>query len=86
MVLPDSENRVELGRIVAEISAFKKRYWPAGRPAAHTQFCPVSKKELRSALRAPLVIKVVSTQQRVGRLSLTRHKVIIFIIPITTDS
>ena len=30
----------------------------AGRPAAHTQFCPLFRKELRSALRALLVIMV----------------------------
>ena len=27
----------------------------SGRPAAHTQFCSLFEKELRSALRAPLV-------------------------------
>ena len=28
-----------------------------GRPAAHAQICPLFKKKLPSALRAPLVIK-----------------------------
>ena len=31
----------------------------AGRQAAHTQVCPLFEKELRSALRAPLVITVL---------------------------
>ena len=54
--LPDSENHVELGCIVSEIQAFQKRYWPAGRQVAHTQFCPLFKNEVRSAPRALLIM------------------------------
>ena len=58
MGLPDSENCVELRCIVSEIEAFQKRQVSASRQAAgaHTQVCPLFKKELRSVLRAPLVI------------------------------
>ena len=66
MGLSDSENRVELGCIVSEIWAFQKRHL-AGRPLilrfvrykdlSYTYKRP---KELRSALRVPLVIKGLS--------------------------
>ena len=36
--------------------SFSKASHLAGRPAAHTQICPLYKKELRSALCSPLVI------------------------------
>ena len=55
MGLPDSENCVEFGCTysVGDISISKASL--ADRQAAHTQVCPLFKKELRPALRSLLV-------------------------------
>ena len=53
MDLPICEDCVEIGWIVWKIQTFQKRHLPAGRSVAHTQVCPLFKKNL---LRAPLVI------------------------------